>query len=750
MSNLSWLYPIALLLANLSLLLPDAHPLRIVGALLLIGLLPGLGWTDLLIAEGQAKGPAVSAPLARLTLATGLSYILTMLAGLLLHYLPGPVTNWQLLLCLDGIAFLGYTLSGYAKIRFLQARLPQSNQNLREKIEPQKIYTCPTAGAGQNLRALTSEVFKIFPLLLILLISLLLRGVNLGYSEFQGDESLAMISAAESLEGHEDALFLRAKGPGEVLLPMALWRLTGTTNESIARLPFALAGLGAVVTLYLLGRELKNERLGWLAAGFFALNGFAVAFSRIVQYQILVLWFSSLAFWLAWHWRRSGQWRWVVTAGLCLGAGLLAHYDAVLVVPAIGWLLLTANRRQPAAESDNGRWPAVGGRLAAAGFFVATLLFVALPFYLPYSLDPRANRTGEYVSDRIGSELRNNLPDFFHFNTFYSSSYYLILTGLLVFGLLAWFVAQKNKNKVGLKPTFIINGWRWGLAAVLVASIIGIIVKPDLLAWDIRLDLLDWHKLNLSALPFGLLLLVAFVVTPMDDPEQALIAWLAVPFLGYNFVVALGLTHIYTTVPAWSLLAALAWDSFWTRMNTDRHGFLLKFSNTLLMALLLTATVFLWNAFVRHDVEYWQDYPAGNLAFYWNPYPDLPRAGFFGFAHRAGWKTVGQKIAAGELSGDFGSNEEPDVTAWYTRGAPRACPCVRRTEAGGQPRESLVFHHQQQMVLLVGSEIETASERICHDWRNSCVGGNHDITGGGQIHHKSRQIAVIIENRIHR
>jgi hypothetical protein len=92
-----------------------------------------------------------------------------------------------------------------------------------------------------------------------------------------------------------------------------------------------------------------------------------------------------------------------------------------------------------------------------------------------------------------------------------------------------------------------------------------------------------------------------------------------------------------------------------------------------LTAFFILSSVFLWNAFVRHDVEYWQDYPAGNLSFYWNPYPDLPRAGFFGFAHRTGWKAVGQKIATGELSGDFGSNEEPDVTAWYTRGAPRAC-----------------------------------------------------------------------------
>ena len=112
-----------------------------------------------------------------------------------------------------------------------------------------------------------------------------------------------MISAAETLEGHSDALFLRGKGPGEVLLPMALWRLTGTVNELIARLPFAIAGLLMVLTVYLLGRRLWSERVGLIAAGLLALNGFMVGFSRIVQYQVLVVWMSALALLCVWEWR---------------------------------------------------------------------------------------------------------------------------------------------------------------------------------------------------------------------------------------------------------------------------------------------------------------------------------------------------------------------------------------------------------------------------------------------------------------
>jgi hypothetical protein len=201
---------------------------------------------------------------------------------------------------------------------------------------------------------------------------------------------------------------------------------------------------------------------------------------------------------------------------------------------------------------------------------------------------------------------------------------------------------------------------------------------------------------NLAVLPFAVLLLAAFLALRTDPARQAIIAWLAVPFLGYNFVVALGLTHIYTTVPAWALLAALGWQRLSTRNKklpsrptppsptsnlqspnpqpsreaSNPHPL---FPNLLISTLFLLCTLFLWNAFVQHDTEYWQDYPTGNLSIFWDPYDQPPQAGFFGFAHRAGWKAVGQKIAESVLVGDYSSNEEPDVTTWYTRGAPRAC-----------------------------------------------------------------------------
>ena len=616
-NSLNWWYIASLLAANLVLLLPNASFVRVVGALFLIGLLPGLPWAQHILAN--------STPMLRWITAAALSYTFTCFTLLLLHYLPGPIRSWQIVVGLNSLAILPVLLPGLNRAR------AGDKTTFLSSLRP------PSPGLA--------------PLGLVLLAALFLRTANLDFSEFQGDEALAMITAAEALEGHEDALFLRSKGPAEVLLPMALWRLTGTINEPIARLPFTIATLWALLTIYLIGHRLDGERVGWLAAGFFALNGFMVAFGRIVQYQSLVVWYSALAFLLAYLWQQDRRDRLAVLSGLFVGAGLLAHYDAILVLPAVAWLFisplipLSAPAGKPSIRS--------GVKAIRAGlvFLLAFGLSSAL-FYLPFALDPQANRTGDYVGQRIGRELRNNLPDFFHFNTFYSSSYYIILTGLLIVGLFTWILWQGSLTR-RLAALLV-------LGAVLLATFSPTaFTSPE-------------SSINLTLVPFALMFVGVIFSLPFTSGRQALVIWLAVPFLGYNFIVALGLTHIYTIVPAWSLLAAIGWNYLIdkpARTLTGQRSY--RIANGLLAVGLLGITIFLWNAFVRHDVEYWQDYPDGNISFFWTPYEQPPEAGFFGFAHRAGWKAIGQKIVDGDLPGDYGSNEEPEITTWYTRGAPR-------------------------------------------------------------------------------
>ena len=634
---MSTLFLILLLLGDALLLAPDGSPLRVAGALILL-LLPGLAWTDRLLPTTDR--------FTRWIIGAGLSYTLAMVLGLILHYLPGPIPLWAELAVLNALILIPVLVTG------------------RWSLQTQHW----SLGAGRwSLVAIS--------LALVVILAALFRFINLGYSEFQGDEALALIAAAEALEGHQDALFLRGKGPGEVLLPMALWRLTGTINEAVARLPFAIAGLLMVLTIYFLGRNLfssvgKEERLGQkaglIAAGLLALNGFMVGFSRIVQYQVLVVWMSGLALLCAWLWRNSKDPRtrhyWAGLTGAFLGAGLLAHYDAILVIPAIAFVFLSdlpQISRGTSRQTKNLR-PLISGILFATG----CLLLVAGLFYLPYALDPQATRTGDYLGDRIGDGLlKNNLEGFLHFNVFYNSSYYVILTGLLVLGYLAWALSKAP----GVRR---IPGGHYWVPALTFFAALALVIRPSIL---------QIAELDLAALLFALILLGAFLSPVLDTGQRAVVAWLAVPFLGYNFAVALPLTHIYTIVPAWTLLTGLSGakllnylghiSNLKSRLSTVK-SLLLAICLLLLVALF---SVYLYSAYLRQDLEFWQDWPESRSALYWSPYDELPPAGFFGGAHRTGWKTLGTLYSEGVLKGDYGSNEEPEVTTWYTRGAPRAC-----------------------------------------------------------------------------
>ena len=343
----------ALGIANLSLLvLPPGDAVRVVGALILL-LLPGLAWADVVWVDAPRR--------LRWVVGLGLSYVLIICVMLLLHYLPGPIVMWAEVVALDGLVVLAAVIgTARAHHRPLLPALAEEDSAPAPRIDsaawciqdhwrdvaPAVGLQPATAGhtVGRSIPPRTSGPGGItavaLPLVMIVVAGIIFRLAWLGYSEFQGDEALAMISAAGALEGHEDALFLRGKGPGEVLLPVALWRLTGTLNEGAARLPFAVAGALLPLVGFLLAASLFDGRrsglmTGLAAAVFLALNGFMVAFARIVQYQSLVVLMSGLALLCAWQWRRDTRARWLVACGLFLGTGLLAHYDVLLVVPAV-------------------------------------------------------------------------------------------------------------------------------------------------------------------------------------------------------------------------------------------------------------------------------------------------------------------------------------------------------------------------------------------------------------------------------
>ena len=630
-----WLAVAAALLAgNCLLLVAPPGPMRTAGALLTL-VLPGLALAEALL-SGASR-------LLRWTVGAGLGYAFIVGAGLALAYLPGPRSRWGVLMLADGLSLA------------LVVILRRSGKRVASR------------GGGSRL----------IPLVIILLAAGVFRFASLGHSEFQGDEVQAMMPAARVLAGDPDALVLgRKKGPAEILLPMLPWRLTETTDEASARLPFALAGLGTLATLFLLGRKLGGDPAGFAAAAVAALNGLLIAFSRIVQYQAIVLWMSALAVLCAWEWYARRQTRWAVLTGLFTGIGLLAHFDALAVVPVLAYIALLAFAQMRKA----GRRRAWGRDVALGG--LCTLLAV-IPFYVPYLLTPQAGVTGSYLGRRIGEGLlKNTIGNFLTYGIFYNSFLYLALTGGLVLAFMAWRV----HNAPALRR--VLGGRVWA-PALLVITAVALLVWPAILTIG---------ALDLAPLAWLLIFLAAILLPPPSPVVQGALIWLAVTFIGYNFLLADPRTHFYGIFLPWSLLAGAAVAALWNAWRPVRWRWA---AVALAAAVALCFSPFLFDTYLRHAGGRSQDRPALVRALAWAPapYAGPPTASIFGMVHRSSWKGIGALYAEGKLEGDFDSNEKPDLTRWYVPSAFRLArkdpdPC------GSQPR-----------YYFVADNVETATGR---------------------------------------
>ncbi|MDT8306950.1 MAG: glycosyltransferase family 39 protein, partial [Anaerolineae bacterium] len=343
--RLLWL-AIVLTTAAAAYLLPEGG-WRYPAVFLLLWVLPGLAW--------HRREPA-----GNLVSALGLGMLLTTLLTLLLALLPGPLPQAAL-------------LAGATLLALLAALIPHAPT---ETITLERHW--PVVAA----------------LAVVLLLAAFLRVTLLGYKEFQGDEGIVLQRAAAILLGDDAQLFRHQKGPVEILIPLATWRLNGLLHETTARLPFTFAGLLAIPALIVTARRWLPLSAALVAGLFLAVNGFATAFSRIVQYQSFVLLWGVLSLYHADVYRQKRNPGDLVLAAAFLAGGLLAHYDAVLFAPAVVWLLLPSLARPE--QRSRGAW----------GAALLTGLLIAGSFYLPYALSPAFSGTSRYLlQERIGGTL---------------------------------------------------------------------------------------------------------------------------------------------------------------------------------------------------------------------------------------------------------------------------------------------------------------------------------------------------------
>ena len=590
------------------------------GALLSGAPLPGelAGWLLLFALPGIALLIALPADVQpqqwaeRGVLAFGLSIVLSMLCFWLASQVPGPgiIVRW---LVVEGALIVALAL-----VALWQA--------LRPPLEP--------------LATPKPERERLLLVALVLLLAALTRLPNLGYGEYYDDELDVVQSARSLLLGQTNVIFEHRKGPTEIWFATVSAGTSTQFDETTTRLPFVLASLGAIAATALLGEEFFGRGRGLLAGAILAAEGIFLAFSRMVQYQSIVLLMLVLVAWCALRfWRAENaraEWLYLALGALCWSFGTLTHWDGVLSGVLLVYVVLNKWPWHPGSSP----WKALQVWLSRHRLLLLIIpLASLLPalFYSGLILNPQVTGLKTYAGERIGFGIFNGVPAFMLHATFYDASPFIVA----LLALVGVFVVQHLAR------------WRWLVLGLLLPFV-----------WQDFLAIGNW---NFSLLIFIAALLVLLRAPGLSVEHKVLVLWLFSYFGVYAFIIKSAGLHFYALMPALALLAALVLTSGWLRgrQHEPRARSALRALPALL--LLVVALAFDAVAYLSAQPEYALAFPQTALA--WSPtlYHERPRDFFFGFPYRYGWSVVDALYRQGVLRGKFESNETYLVTDWYLR-----------------------------------------------------------------------------------
>jgi 4-amino-4-deoxy-L-arabinose transferase-like glycosyltransferase len=625
--------------------------LRFAGAFLLLVLLPGslfllavFGWhfaPSSRSASGRRPtsggvGPALEGSL----LALGCGYVLAQLLMLALYVLARPLAPHPLLI---GALGLNGLLLVAALYRLARAGTVSTDDG---QSSGPTSPACEVPGRARQPAAALDGVRGLAVIGLLLALSAAPRLWNLAYSEFQGDEAKVVLRAMAVLQGVPDALIAHRKPPGEVLLTALFAGTLSHLGEWTGRLPFALAGVAAVLAIYALGTAMFGWRAGLIAALLLAVNGYWVAFGRILQYQSVGLLVDTLAVLCLYRFATGSRPArgYAVAGGLLLaGAGLTA-LSGVFLLPvaavALGWRLFR---------------PGCASRLEVAVWLWPVLPLAALAFA---AYGPLAGGSGDSLDltsawPYLGPRLGEGQP-YFHLAAFltsvahYSSSLYLLvvlpaaavvlLDALLdAFRLLRGSPARSSEAEPPESP---------GSARSPLVSLAGALVCTWLLGpltthlFLIRIPGTHWREIF--------------------PPLVLLLGAAAAAFLARFEARAVGSVST-DDAPASAVIPGAA-----------RSVVLLALLSGLFLAACLH---FVYVAWIQPWPEYQLNYPRYRHPLDWSNRTARDPGGTFGDVRHFGWKAIGVLIAEGELPATAYVTNDPRQAeaAWYLKQA-QDCP----------------------------------------------------------------------------
>jgi 4-amino-4-deoxy-L-arabinose transferase-like glycosyltransferase len=236
-----------------------------------------------------------------------------------------------------------------------------------------------------------------------------------------------------------------------------------------------LFGLVTVVLVYLVGKRLFGHRAGLIAAAFLAFSPTHALHSHFIDPNVLVTFFTLLAFYFAHRIAETGDRTAYILAGLSAGVAISTKYNVapILVTLPIAHLMRRAGSR------------ATGGNLLLGLGLIALGFFLGTPYALldmPTFLNSLATVFGHYSGGHAGHE---------------GSSWFWYLKTLVV-------------DTDGVIPLLALLGTLWGLrtdrGCTILLTAFPLLYYLTMSVFAVRFE---WNLLPL--LPFVYLLAASFV-----------------------------------------------------------------------------------------------------------------------------------------------------------------------------------------------------------------------------------------------
>lgn len=470
---------------------------------------------------------------------------------------------------------------------------------------------------------------------IVIILSVALRLIGLGYSDFQGDEVSAQnyLFGSNSFTDNNFSNFLltRSIGPLQYIVSFVVNYLVYGKLENtgfFVRLPFALAGVISIYLVYKLCRKHFNGSTALLAAFFLSTSGLFIAFSKIVQYQSFVILLIVASLYLFFNFLETSKLHYLIWLGLLSGLSFLFHYDSLsFIIPVLLFLCFYANNFKT-------------GFKYCASVLVPFLCLSGL-FYVPFLFNPSFKNTFAYlVGNRITSNFKyDSLYYSFEILKVYHPKEILFLLGALFLLILSYF---------GIKNWRILSKYKIYIALFFV------FVSALRLIYVIRNPIL----IGLSGL--SLVFLIVCLLINLNK-YTFIILWFLFSFLIYGVVIVKPLTHIYNFLLPFLFILAIYVPTIFQKYLNHLYFVFFIFG--------IISLSFNYQAFINVSPEYpWnaKHYILGNM--YSNTLDTGQISGIFGFPYKRNWVEIGRVVKDLNIS-SYNSNEKYNITKYYLQGS---------------------------------------------------------------------------------